>query len=607
LDSTSLSKLTLRVGGFDVDMQSGELCNDGEKIRVPDQPFQILRLLVERRGEVITRDELRQQLWPADTFVDFDRSLNSAMKKLRDALGDSADDPTFIETLPRLGYRLIAPVEQQQPRSRRWMWAAAAAVVVIAIGIVAALRFSASTGPQIHAIAVLPLANLSGDANQEYFADGMTEALITDLAQLQEVRVISRTSVMPYKQSIQSLPEIDRQLNVDGVVEGGVVRSGGRVRVTVQLIRAATDQHLWAHGYERDLSDVVTLQRDLSSAISEAIHAQLAPSAHAAQRVNPAAYDFFLRGTAALGKESAEGVKYAIAYFEKAVAIQPDFAPGYASLARAYSQLAYSGAVAPRESMSRAKQAALKAIDLDPQLAEGHTELGLVHFRYDWDWRASEQEIQRALLLNPNEASTHTAYATFLRIMHRPAEADAEVKRWHEVNPYIAKRAEGFIGSAARYRTAGDYPKAIAEMRTAVQMDPSLPRGHFQLGWTLAEAGQIPDGITELEKSIQLSPKNLRFQARLAWAYALAGEEEKARAILAELKKHSAHSYVSPVAIGLVHIGLHENQSALDFLEEAYRDRDFELISLTPGSTFKPLRLEPRFRELMRKIGLPEA
>jgi len=619
LESSSISKRIVRVGDFDLDLQSGELRNNGETIRLADQPFQILRLLLARREEVITREDLRQQLWRADTFVDFDRGLNSAMKKLRDALGDSADQPTYIETLPRRGYRLIAPVrEEPSPTIAtvsarphvRWAWVLAI-LIVIALAGIALLRFRQTSRPQIRAIAVLPLANLSGDPSQEYFADGMTEALITDLAQLQEVRVISRTSVMPYKQSKQSLPEIARQLHVDGVVEGGVVRSGGRVRVTAQLIQAATDQHLWARSYERDLGDVVTLERELSSAISQAIHAQLTPGTRArmetAQRVNPDAYEFFLRGMSALGKESAQGVKDAIVYFEKAVAIQPDFAPGYALLARAYSQLAFGGAVAPRESMSRAKQAAMKAVALDPQLAQAHAELGLVYLRYDWNWTESEKEIRRALLLNPSDASTHNAYATLLRMTRRLPEAKAESERWHDLTPYVAKSAEGFLAWGSRYRTAGDYPKAIAEMRTGVQMDPSLPRGHFQLGWTLAEAGQLPDGISELEKSVQLSPTNLRFQARLAWAYALAGEVEKARAILADLKKHSAHAYVSPVAIAMVHIGLRENAAALDFLEQAYRERDFDLVTLMSGSSFKPLRSEPRFRELMRKIGLPEA
>jgi len=597
------------VGDFALDTQSAELFQDGEKIRLPEQPFQILRLLVARRDEVITRDELRQQLWPADTFVDFDRGLNSAIKKLRDALGDSAEQPTYIETIPKRGYRLIAPVRETEaaPKAQQrkpWLWIAAA-IAIIAVAAIAVWRFRAGSTPQIRSIAVLPLTNLSGDPTQEYFSDGMTEALITDLAQLQEVRVISRTSVMRFKNTKESLPEIAKELNVDGVVEGGVVRSGQRVRVTVQLIRAATDQHIWAHGFERDISDVITLQRDLSSAISASIHTELMPHARA-QRVDPNAYDFFLRGTVALGKETAGGVNEAIAYFEKAVAAQPDFAPGYAMLANAYSQLTFSGTVAPSESMTRAKRAALKAISLDPDLAQGHRELGRVLFQYDWNWPESEREIRRALALNPNDAQTHVALSTLLRLLHREGEAKAESKLIHAIDPLTAKTAGAFLGRGIGYRTNDDYPQAIAEISKAVQMDPTLPRGHFQLGWTLAEAGQLNEGIAELERSVQLSPNNARFRARLAWAYAISGDEAKARAILADLEKRAAHSWISPSSMALVHVGLHQNQQALDLLEKAYRERDFDLLSAS-GRSLKPLKSEPRFREIIRKIGLPEA
>ena len=306
-------------------------------------------------------------------------------------------------------------------------------------------------------------------------------------------------------------------------------------------------------------------------------------------------------------KENAEGVREAITFFRKAVAIQPDFAPGYASLAEAYSQLAFSGAVAPREWTTQAKQAALQAIALDPELAQGHTELGLVLYRYDWNWKASEEEFRRALSLNPNDASTHNAYASLLRLMGRIPEADAERRRWHGLNPYVAKRADGFLGTGGRSRAAGDYPKAIAEMQIAVQMDPLLPRGHFQLGWTLGEAGQLPEAIAELERAVQLSPNNTRFRGRLGWAYSIAGQNEKARAILADLEKLSARAFVSPAAMALVHVGLHENQPALDLLERAYRERDFDLIGLVNSRTFAALRSERRFQQLVRKIGLPAA
>lgn len=601
------SKQTLRVGDFFLDTQSGELRRNGETIRLPEQPFKILQLLVGGSGDVITRDELRAQLWPADTFVDFDRSLNSAMKKLRDALGDSADRPAYIETIPRRGYRLIAAVGDElapQPR-RRIVWISAAAAFA-AVLLIAAFRFYGMAAPHIRSIAVLPLANLSGDPAQEYFADGMTEALITDVAQLKEVRVISRTSVMPYKQSKQSLPEIARQLNVDGVIEGGVVRSGSRVRITVQLIQASTDQHLWARSFERDFGDVVSLQRELSSAISEALHAELAAgAAQAARRIDADAYELFLRGEASVAKQTNEGVNDGIAHLEKAVAIQPDFAEAHAALAHAYSQQAYGGSVAPSDFMLRAKNAASKAVALDPRLARGHAELGAALFRFDWNWTASEQEMRRAIALNPNDAGVRRTYAMLLRAQRRISEADLQTQHAHELDPYTSTTADGALARGARFSIAGEFPKAIEEMRRATAMAPALPRAHFQLGSTLADAGQVDSGIAELERAVQMSPNNIRFRARLAWAYARGGQDGKARLILEELKKRAAHSYVAPTSIALVHIALHENQAALDLLEQAYRDRDFELIGLLHGPTFKPLQSEPRYQELVHKIGLP--
>jgi len=606
VESVATSKRVVRVGAFALDMQSAELSHNGETVRLPEQPFQILRLLIERRSEVITREELRQQLWPADTFVDFDRSVNSAMKKLRDALGDSADAPTYIETIPRRGYRLIAPVGEAVETKRIPWLPIAAAVAILAIVAFAVWRFRVAAAPPIRSLAVLPLTNLSGDPGQEYFSDGMTEALITDLAQLQDVRVISRTSVMRYKQTKESLPQIAKELDVDAVVEGGVVRAGSRVRVTLQLIRASNDQHIWAQSFERDFSDILTLERELSASMSHALHAELTPLPPV-RRVDPAAYELFFRGRSALGRETAESVREAISDFQKAVAIQPDFAKGYASLAFAYSQLPYSGAVSPAESMGRAKAAATKAVELDPQLSDGHTELGRALYQYDWNWSASEQEFRRALELNPNDREAHLTYSVLLYLLHRNKEAEAEAERVRALAPIVARSSGGYLGRGAAYRSKGDYPRAIAELTTAVQMDPTLPRGHFQLGWTLAEAGRTSEGIAELEKAVQLSPNNARFRARLGCAYALSGNAAKAREILADLEKRSAKAFISPASMALVPAALHDNGRALDLLERAYRERDFELINLLGAKTFDALRAEPRFRELKQKIGLPKA
>jgi len=619
----ALSKRIRRIGQFELDADSGELRRDGVKTRLAEQPLQILLLLLDHPGEVVTREDLRKRLWPGDTFVDFDMGLNRAVRKLRDALGDSADQPTYIETLPRRGYRLIAKTSDPavvestaetaeapaRPR-RAWIWFGASAALA-AVTLIAVVRFQTSAHQAIHSIAVLPFANLSGDRGQEYFADGMTEALITDLAQLRNVRVISRTSVMPYKGSRKSLPQIARDLNVDGVVEGGVLRSNGKVRVTAQLIHASTDIHLWARTYERNESNIVTLQRELAAAITAALQAELTPEGRAriqsASTVSPEAYELFLRGMTAAGKENTQGFSDAIAYFAKAVEKQPDFAVAYVEMARCYSEFTWSGAVAPLENMPRAKAAVLKALSLDPGLADAHAVMGQILYQYDWDWVRSEQELRRALDLNANDARAHRAYAALLRLTGRVKEAKAESARVRELDPLSARKPGNVVSAAMALRAAKNYDQAITEIRRALQMDPSLPRGHYQLGLTLVEAGKLDEGIAELETAVRLSKENLRFQASVGWAYALAGRKEDARKVLAELRTRSQREYVSPVAMALILVGLNETEPALQLLEQADQQRDFDLVNANTSSAFRPLRSEPRFRELMKRIGLPEA
>ena len=623
----------LRIGQFELDAEAGELHREGVRTRLAEQPLQILLLLLEHNGQVATREELRQRLWPGDTFVDFDMGLNRAMRKLRDALGDSADHPTYIETLPRRGYRLIAevsdttatvepiaapaptppviplaPVAVTSPsRPRRMLIGTLAAAAFAVATLLAVARLQSSAKPAIHSIAVLPFANLSGDRDQEYFSDGMTEALITDLAQIRNVRVISRTSVMPYKGSKKSLPEIARDLDVDGVVAGGVLRSNGKVRVTAQLIHAATDDHLWARLYERNESDIVTLQRELASAITEALRAELRPEGRARNqttaRISPEAYDLFLRGMTAAGKESTQGFTDALEYFAKAIEKQPDFAVAYVEMAFCYSQLTWNGAVAPRELMPRAKEAALKALTLEPGLADAHAAMGRIHYQYDWDWEGSEQALRRALALDPNDVRTRRAYGVLLRLTGRVEEAKAEGERVRQLDPLAARNPV----NAAGLRSAKTHDEVINEKRRVLQLDPALSRGHYQLGLALVEAGKLDEGIAELEDAVRLSKENLRFQAGAGWAYALAGRKEDARKVLAELQSRSKRQYVSPVAIAQILVGLNETEQALQFLELAYQQRDFDLLSTNKSDAFRPLRSEPRFRELMKRIGIPEA
>lgn len=607
----------LRIGEFDLDPHSGELRRNGSTVRLPEQPLRILLLLLERRDQLVSRDDLRERLWPADTFVDFDMGLNRAVRKLRDLLGDSADSPRYIETVPKRGYRLIADVaepETAEPAVRRrpvkWIAIATIAVALVA-AIIAAIRFYDLRRQTIHSIAVLPLANLSSDRSQDYFADGMTEALITDLAQLRNVTVISRTSVMAYKGSKKSLPQIARELHVEGIVEGSVVRAGGRVRITAQLIHAPTDRHLWARSYERSETDVITLERELAESITDALRAELTSEARTrmqtAAPIDPEAYDLFLKGMTAAGRQNTQGFTEAIAYYSKAVAKQPDFALAYIEIAESYRQFTYSGAVAPHEFMPKAKAAALKALALDPALASAHVALGNIIYQYDWDWSRSEKEFRRALDLDANNVGAHRGLGTLLTRTGRAAEARAEMARVHELDPRHPGGSDAALGAGFRLRNEKNYDQAIAQMRKALELDPSVARAHFQLGLTLVEAGKLDEGITELENAVRLAQNNVRFQASVGWAYALAGRTEEARAVLQKLETRARNQYVSPVSLASIHVALHENDRALQWLEQAYVQRDFELIMANKSGRFESLRNEPRFRELMRKIGLPEA
>jgi len=433
-DLTSTARL-FRFGIFELDARSGELRRHGLKIRLPDQSFQILRILLDRPGDVVTRAELQQRLWPSDTFVDFNVGLNSAVRKLREALDDSAENPRFIETLPRRGYRFIAsvtpalsdpipepasePEPEREPKhepaaggpetARRFFPSWISGGLVVAAAIVAlALAYESRWWERIHtgtaaghirSLAVLPFENLSGDPAQDYFVDGMTDALTTDLAQVGGLDVISRTSAMQYRDAKKLVPVIGRELNVDALLEGTVIRSGQDVRITAQLVHAATDRHVWAERYEGKLRDVAALQQKIARAVVGAVRGRLAPlRARSAQpiAVDPEAYDAYLKGLTAPGRGSYEGFRTAVAYFEEAVARQPDFAVAYAALAQAQHQFLFGGPLSPRETMPKAEAAARKALELDETLVQAHQTLGGILHHFHWKWEEGDKEFARA-------------------------------------------------------------------------------------------------------------------------------------------------------------------------------------------------------------------
>ena len=459
--------------------------------------------------------------------------------------------------------------------------------------------------PTIHSIAVLPLQNLTGDPAQEYFADGMTDALITQLAQMGDLRVISRTSVIQYKEPRKSLPAIAQDLNVDGIVEGAVVRSGSRVRITAQLIDARTDRHLWARSYERDLNDIVALQGEVAQAIAEAVVGRLTPQQRArlmgSRPINAEANELLFHGLVAASRQSYPGFSEAITYFEQAIAKQPDFAFAYAAMSHCYIQFSFVGPLSPQEFMPKAEAAARKALELDDVLPEAHAALGMVLYRFHWDWSGAEKELRRALELNPSYSEGHWRLSEFLSASGRAEEALAEAQRAQELDPLSL---QAILEVAAAYRAVGQYDRAITEFRKALEKDPSRPRAHFQLGVTYVEKGELDEGIAELESAVKLSQGNPRFLAYLGYAHAVVGKKSEAQKILNELNTISRKQYVSPLGIALVDMGLGQKETALAWLERAYEVHDGELTGLVRDFRLKPLHSDPHFQDLVRRVGL---
>jgi len=606
---------------------SGELQKHGIKIRLQEQPFQILAMLLDRPGEVVAREDLRKKLWPSDTFVDFDVGLNSAIVRLRTALCDSADSPRFVETLPRRGYRFIAPVHNggpaaaqtsvvsnstlaaRRPLSILWISITAFAVTVgLLLGFnvldVRNRLLGKPVVPAIHSIAVLPLENLSGDPAQDFFADGMTDALITDLAQIATLRVISRTSVMLYKGTRKPLPQIAADLRVDAVVEGTVTRSENRVRITAQLIEAGTDRHLWARTYERDLTNILALQDDVARGIATEIEAKLTPQEQArlakARPVNPAAYEAYVKGRLVWNRRSVEEATKALQYFQQAVAIDPNYAAAYSGVSDSYETLALYGGPKP-ETWQKAKAAASRALELDDTLAEAHRSLAKVQLWYDWNLAASERENQRALALNPGDAESYQVYGTFLYVTGRSDEAIAMDKRAQELDPLSPVIA---VNVAMGYFSARQYDQAIKACQKALELDPAFIQAHRWIGLAYEAQGKFPETIAEFKLTVELSPGNKAYLGNLARVYARAGKRTDARRILAQLKEQSRTHYVAPTQIALIYAALGEKDQAFAWMEKGYAEHNNHLLLLSFAPWFDPLRSDPRFPEFLRRVEL---
>src|ERR1700729_595757 len=632
----------VRFGTYEVSLQSGEVRKAGFRIRVQQQPMKLLEILLEHPGEIVTREELRGRVWPNESFGDFDQALNIAIGKLRSALGDSAENPRFIETLPKRGYRFIADVSvldtdarlrrpesvaadppatesgqtlqgsglavapKRRQRLTRGVVAALALALSLSILSVWLFRARDPAPGGIRSLAVLPLENLSGDSSQNYFADGMTDQLITDLAQISALKVISRTSVMAYEGARKPLPQIARELNVDAVVEGTVLRSGDQVRITAQLIEASTDKHLWSQSYEGEFRDTLALQNRVAGAIADQIRINLTPQEQAAlkntQVVDPEAYESYLKGRYFWNKRTAEGLKVARAYFDQAIEEDPKYAQAYSGLADTYALLGdwQYAVMTPKEAFPKAKAAAIKALELDNTLGEAHNSLAFILDGFDWDLDSGGKEFQRAIELNPGYATAHHWYAWHLSLLGRYDQAIEEMKKAKSLDPLSliinADLAELLV-------IAHFYDESIIQSRKTIEMDPNFALAHNQLAQAYLQEQMNAEAIAELQKAVGLSASCPTCIANLARAYAASGRTSEAEKLLSDLKKHSNGGYSDAAEVSMVYAALGDKDQAMHWLEIGYEKRFNPGVLLRPG--FDPLRSDPRFQDLVHRIGFP--
>lgn len=578
----------IRFEDIELDLGRYELRRAGRSIRLEKQPLDLLELLVVKRGQLVTREEIIEKLWGKNVFLDAEQGINNAIHKIRLALGDDPAQPRFVHTVVGRGYRFVAGVT------------------------VVPSETSAQVSPppdirRIQSIAVLPLENLSGDPRQEYFADGMTEAVIAELSKIGKLKVISRTSAMQYKSVKKPLPQIARELGVDGLIEGSVLREDDHVRVMVQLIHGMTDQHLWTESYQREMRGILALQSEVAHAIGEEIRVSVTLEERkrlsSARPVSPEAHELYLKGRYYWNKRTEDGVKKGIEYFQRAIEKDPDYAVAYAGLADSYTEPAFLGVVTlpPREAMPRAKAAATKALELDPMLAEAHTSLAYVRLHYDWEWAAAEREFQRAIELNRSYADAHHFYSHYLMAMGRTEESLTESRRALELDP-VDSIMNVHLGW--HYLCARQYDRAIEQLRITLELDPNIPQPHQFLGEAYEQKGMYPEAIAEFQKAKRLdnTPRTLAF---LGCAYAASAQRDQARKVFDELKELSKQRYVPPYFAAVLCAGLGEKDGAFEWLQKAREERSESLIYLKVERALDSLRSDPRFQDLVCRVGLP--
>ncbi len=573
---------TIRFGSYEVEPRSGELRKEGTKVRLREQCFEVLALLLERPGEVVTREELRNRLWPEDVYVDFDNGLNTAVARIREALGDSAERPRFIETLPRRGYRFIAPVDRVPSAMRP--------------GPARKLR-----------LAVLPLANLSGDPEQEYFSDGMTEELITQLAGIAPDRlgVIARTTAMQYKGTRKDVARIGRELDLDYAVEGTVRRDGDRVRISVQLIQVGDQTQLWAESYDREAREVIRLQTEVAQAIARRTEVAVSPAAQRrmerARPIDPEAHDAYVRGLHQYNKTDVGGFRNALEHFRVAVEKDPHHAPAWAKTAMTHAFSGLWGYASGSEAFPQAEAAATRALQLDEDLAEAHMARGTVAWLYRWDFTACRCEYERAVELNPNDPTGHWGLAMFLGSMKQDEHGAAvEIGLAQELDPLssMIRSNAGWV-----HYWAGRYDRAVAQSREVLELDASCLQAYYVLGLAACARRSYEEAAAALEMAVARFGDPVS-RGWLGMVYGLAGRRESARALLRELEQEGVSRRL-PSCLAWVHAALGQEGEALDWLERAYQQHDAQVLWLRVSRVYDPLRAAPRFRRLVDRLNLP--
>jgi TolB-like protein/DNA-binding winged helix-turn-helix (wHTH) protein/Flp pilus assembly protein TadD len=622
---------SIRLGdGYELDLRLRRLRRGSHVLKLERIPLEILVLLVEHKDETVTRDAIVSRVWGKGVFLDTDNSIRGAIRKLRQALKDDAECPRFIQTVTGQGYRFLAPAASIEEENRtetpseqsvaskpndqgqrnwlvhRWLLLGAVSLLVLVAAVAYILVRSNSTharAPKITSLAVLPLKNLSGNPAQEYFADGMTEEVIGRLSMIRGLRVISRTSVMQFKDTRLSAPEIARKLGVDALVEGSVMREGNRIRFHAQLIRASIDEHFWSESYDRELGDALTLESEVAQSIAQRVEVTVSGEERArlvaARPVSPGAYESYLQGMFAKGNSRAE-VENRIARFDEAIRKDPAFAQAYVGLASAYAELGTVFVGAPTsETRPKVINAARKALELDPDLADAHVLLADMYVR-QWKWAKAEAEYRRALDLNPNDAAAHDGYSDWLLCHGRMEEALVWARRARDLDPL------GTSGHTIGWTlfNAHRYDEAIREFRDvlAVRPDDRLPL--WPLGWALICNHQVEEAIPDLEKAVSVTDSSPGVVSALIWAYAHAGRRTDALRLLGELKKRQQTGYVPAGAFVNAYLGLGDNDEAFAWFERAYEEQSNILIYIKVSPLFDPLRGDLRFQDLVRRVGL---